>query len=77
MINIKTGGIKRMQRMIEICNILLQYINPRIEPYSFWSEHDVIGFIVDPSLISQTDMKRLEELGVLYSEMYDSLIIFT
>lgn len=66
-----------MQRMIEICNILLQYVDPHIEPYHFWSDHDVIGFIVDPDLISQTHMERLRELGVFYSEEYDSLIIFT
>lgn len=66
-----------MRRMIEICNILRQYVDPHMEPYHFWSEHDVIGFIVDPYLISQTDMERLKELGVLYSEEYDSLIIFT
>ena len=66
-----------MQRMIEICNILLKYVDPRIEPYHFWSEHDIIGFLVDPELISQADMESLYELGVLYDEEYDSLIIFT
>ena len=65
-----------MQRMIEICQILLKYVTPECEPYPFFAEHDVIGFLVDPTDISEEDMKSLTELHVYYDSEYDSLVIY-
>jgi hypothetical protein len=45
--------------------------------YPFWTEHDVLGFLVDEQKISQDDLNKLEQLGVFYSSEYDSLIMYT
>lgn len=65
-----------MENMLKICQILLPYCTDIGKEYGFFAEHDVIGFLVDPEAISKEDMTILDELGVFYSEEYDSLIKF-
>ena len=60
-------------RIIEILKILQNY---SIDDYApCWAEHDIIGFYVDPELISQEDMESLEELGCFYNDEYGGLTI--
>lgn len=59
--------------MIKVIKILKKYTNSN---YPFWAEHDVLGFCIDPEIVSKEDIKKLEELDVFYSEEYDSLIMF-
>ena len=60
-------------KLITILNILSKY--GLDEDYPLWAEHDIVGFR-GPSNISQADLSTLDELGVFYSEEYDSLIMF-
>ena len=60
-----------MDKLIEILNIIKKYGN---FDYPIWCEHDVLGFIINPDIISKEDMKRLNELNVFYSDEYCSLI---
>ena len=64
-------------RILKILAILEPYMNDFQKEYSFWTEHDILGFQVDPESISQEDMKKLEDLGVFYDKEYESLIMFT
>ena len=59
-------------RLIEILKILQNYGID--ESYPCWAEHDIIGFYVDPELISKEDLESLEELGVFYDAEYQGLI---
>lgn len=63
--------------IIEILDILKKYMTESQKEYPFWTEHDVLGFTVDYTLISLEDMNQLKQLGVFYSSEYDSLIMFT
>lgn len=45
--------------------------------YPFWTEHDILGFNIDPESIQKVHLEELEELGVFYDDNYDSLIMFT
>lgn len=63
-------------RIINILNILEKYMTDYQKEYPFWAEHDVLGFNVDYTLISEEDMLKLVELGILLDYEYDSLIIF-
>ena len=61
-------------KIIDILKILSKYgIN---EAYPLWAEHDIIGFYIDPTVISSEDMKKLKELGVYYDREYCSLAMF-
>lgn len=60
-------------KLITILSILSKY--GLDENYPLWAEHDIVGFR-GPSNISQADLATLDELGVFYSEEYDSLIMF-
>lgn len=60
-------------RLIEILKILQNYGID--DTYPCWAEHDVIGFNVDPMIISDEDLESLEELGVFYNAEYEGLII--
>ena len=61
-------------KIIDILKILSKY--GISENYPIWAEHDIIGFYIDPTIISSEDMKTLSELGVFYNEEYESLTIF-
>lgn len=61
-------------KIIDILKILSKYGID--EAYPLWAEHDIIGFYIDPTIISPEDMKTLSELGVYYDEEYCSLAIF-
>ena len=64
-------------KILEILNILEKYMTESQKKWPFWTEHDVLGFTVDYTLISLEDMNQLKQLGVFYSSEYDSLIMFT
>ena len=64
-------------KIFEILNILKKYMTESQKEWSFWTEHDVLGFTVDYSIVSVKDMDRLKQLDVFYSSEYDSLIMFT
>jgi len=61
-------------RIIEILKILQKYEID--ENYPLWAEHDIIGFYIEPELISKEDMESLEELGVFLNDDYGGLTIF-
>lgn len=61
-------------KIIEILKILSKY--GISENYPIWAEHDIIGFIIDPELISEEDMETLAKLGVFYNYEYESLTMF-
>lgn len=60
--------------IIEILNILKQYSIDYKYPIS--AEHDVLIFNINPEIITQKDLNKLEELGVFYSDEYCALIKF-
>lgn len=64
-------------KILEILNILEKYMTESQKEWPFWTEHDVLGFTVDYSIISVEDIERLKKLNVFYSSEYDSLIMFT
>lgn len=65
-------------KILEILDILKKYmITEGQKEWPFWTEHDILGFNVDYSLISQEDLQRLTELDVFYDPEYESLIMFT
>lgn len=64
-------------KILEILNILEKYMTKSQKEWPFWTEHDVLGFTVDYSIISVEDMEQLKKLDVFYSSEYDSLIMFT
>lgn len=64
-------------KILEILNILEKYMTESQKEWPFWTEHDVLGFMVDYSIISVEDMERLKKLDVFYGSEYDSLIMFT
>lgn len=64
-------------KILEILNILEKYMTESQKEWPFWTEHDVLGFTVDYSIISVKDMEQLKKLDVFYSSEYDSLIMFT
>ena len=64
-------------KILEILNILEKYMTESQKEWPFWTEHDVLGFTVDYSIISVEDMNQLKQLDVFYSSEYDSLIMFT
>lgn len=61
-------------KIIDILKILSKYGID--EAYPLWAEHDLIGFYIDPEIISTEDMQALSELGVFYDEEQCSLAIF-
>lgn len=65
-----------MDDWIEILNIMKKYCNGYNDDWPFWAEHEIIGLNVDWELVSDEDMKRLNELDVFFSAEYDSLIKF-
>ena len=65
-----------MNEWIEILMIMENYPNLYNKDYPFWADHDVIGLNLDWEDVSEIDMYRLNELGVFYSDHYDSLIKF-
>lgn len=64
-------------KILEILNILEKYMTESQKEWPFWTEHDILGFTVDYSIISVEDMEQLKKLDVFYSSEYDSLIMFT
>lgn len=65
-----------MQRMIEICQILLPYCTDIEKEYGFWAEHDMIGFTVDYDKIPDDILNQLDKLGCHIDYMYNSLVIY-
>lgn len=65
-----------MDEWIEILGIMKKYCSEYNEAYPFWAEHDIIGLMLDWEEVSEEDLKRLDELGVFYSDEYNSLIKF-
>ena len=53
-----------MNDLIEALNILNKYINPG-EKWPTWCEHDVFGVCVDPNIVSENDIARLNELDFI------------
>ena len=60
--------------IIQILNIFKQYSIDSKYPFS--AEHDVIIFNINPEIITQKDLNKLEKLGVFYSDEYCALIKF-
>lgn len=66
-----------MQRMIEICQILLPYCTDIAKEYGFWAEHDIIGFNIDPEVVSEETLRELEsKYSVHYNDEYNSLVLY-
>lgn len=65
-----------MDGWVEILEIMKKYRNDCNDKWPFWAEHDVIGLNIDSTIVSDEDMETLDELGVFYSDEYDSLIKF-
>ena len=65
-----------MDKWIKILEIMKKYCNEFNEAYPFWAEHDIIGLNLNLEQIFEEDIKQLDELGVFYSDEYDSLIKF-
>lgn len=63
-------------KIIKILNILEKYMGDVQKYYPLWAEHDIIGFNVDWEIISDEDMKQLQELDVILNKEYNSLTIF-
>ena len=61
-------------KIIDILKILSKYGID--ESYPLWAEHNIIGFYIDPTIISPEDMKKLKEFGVYYDREYCSLAMF-
>jgi len=68
------GIIYIEMEIIEILNIFEQYNIDTKYPIS--AEHDIIIFNINPEIIKQEDLNKLEKLGVFYSEEYCALIKF-
>ena len=49
-----------MDRLIEALQIFLKYDNPRLPTHC---EHDVLTVCVDPALVPNDDIARLDDLG--------------
>lgn len=60
-------------KLIKILSILSVY--GLDEDYPLWAEHDIIGFNVTPELSKET-LDIIKGMGVIYSEEYNSLIMF-
>ncbi len=54
-----------LSRLIEALNIFLKYGDVN---YPTQCEHDVLTVFVDPSVVSEEDIKRLDELGFFVSD---------
>lgn len=66
-----------MQRMIEICQILIPYCNESQLQWGFEAEHDIIYFNVDWTQISDEILQLLDKkYGVFYDEETDSLAMY-
>jgi hypothetical protein len=65
-----------MKDLIEALQIFLKYANDDRNPCH--CEHDVlyIGSGIDLKMVSDEDLKRLDELGFFWSESDDSFISF-
>lgn len=63
-----------MDEWIEILVVMKKYQGQYNKDRPFWAEHDVIGLLLDWEDVSEADMERLYELGVFYSDEYNSLI---
>jgi hypothetical protein len=64
-------------KIIKILKILEPYMTDYQKEYPFWTDHDILGFNIDPESIQKVHLEELEELGVYYSKEYESLIMFT
>ena len=64
-----------MEDLIKALQIFLKYSN---EEFPTHCEHDVmmIGNIDREDIISEEDIKKLDELGFFFSEEYESFISF-
>lgn len=60
-------------KLIKILSILSIYGLDK--QYPLWAEHDIIGFNVTPELPKEI-LDIMEGMGVIYSEEYNSLIMF-
>lgn len=49
-----------MKKLIEALTIFLKYGDP---DYPTHCEHDQLTIMIDPSLVSEEDIKKLDELG--------------
>lgn len=57
-----------MKDLIEALSIFLKYDNPKHPTHC---EHDYLYVNINPSLVSEEDTKRLEELGFIIDTEYD------
>lgn len=72
----------KISDIIEICQIFNGYLG-----WYIWADHDLIGFArydndiyigCDNEIwnMYRGDQQRLEQMGVFYSEEYDSLVVY-
>jgi len=57
-----------MKQLIEALQILLKYDNPE---YPTHCGHDELSILVDPALVSQEDIEKLDELGFFVNEDFE------
>jgi hypothetical protein len=56
-----------MNDLIEALNILNKYINPA-EKFPTWCGHDVFGVCVHPSVVSEEDIEKLNQLDFIIDD---------
>jgi hypothetical protein len=57
-----------MEQLIEALQILLKYGNPRNPTHC---EHDILRVCIDPALVSEEDIEKLNKLGFHEGEFSD------
>jgi len=62
-----------MEELIKALQILLRYDNPK---YPTHCEHDSLAVLIDPTLVSDEDKKKLDELGFFVSEENECFMSF-
>jgi len=59
-----------MTDLLEAIQIFLKYGNPS---HPFHCEHDILTVDIDPDLVSEQDMNRLDDLGFFVSTEHDGM----
>lgn len=62
-----------MKDLLEAINIFIKYGNPN---YPTNCSHDELYVNIDSSLVSEEDIKRLDELGFFVSEEYGGFLSY-
>ncbi|MBQ9023848.1 MAG: hypothetical protein IJ105_01350 [Bacilli bacterium] len=63
-----------MKDLIEALKIFEKYIGD--EKYPTWAEHDEFGVCCRKEIMTEEDIKKLDELGFFYDENYDCFVSF-